>query len=276
MLLGAMALRVGAIVVTAPHGLLPLFIGIVVAQAISTVSVVAVGYAVFRRFPSAPHLPLGDDRATIRSFAVQSSLASGLTSLRTSLPTVLVGVVASGSQVGNFRIAQAPQTAFQSLSAPARLVLLAEQTRDIEYGRADRALALLRRYVLGTALFSVLVTPPLWIFMPNILRFVYSGKWAAAANPCRVMVLVACVQLIFAWTKTFPVSIGRPGLRLAGQSVEIAVLVPALLVFTAIWGATGAAIGALVSSLALAAFWSVWIVRFRHGDVTPIAVEVPA
>ena len=35
-----------------------------------------------------------------------------------------------------FRIAQAPQTAFASLSAPARIVLLAEQTRDVEHGRA--------------------------------------------------------------------------------------------------------------------------------------------
>ncbi|CAB4708968.1 MAG: oligosaccharide flippase family protein [Actinobacteria bacterium] len=268
MLFWAMALRFVAIVIAAPHGLLPVFVGIVVAQAISTVSVVAVGWVAFRRFPRAPAKQLGDDRPAIRSFAIQSSLASGLTSLRTSLPTVLVGVVAAGAQVGNFRIAQAPQTAFQSLSAPARLVLLAEQTRDIEHGRPDRAFSLLRRYIVGTTLFSLVVTPPLWIFMPGILRFVYSGKWAAAANPCRVMVLVACVQLIFAWTKTFPVSIGRPGLRLAGQAVEIAVLVPALLALTVVWGATGAAIGALISSLALAGFWIVWIGRIRRGTLS--------
>ena len=64
--------------------------------------------------------------------------------MRTSLPTVLVGVVAKSTQVANFRAAQAPQTAFQSLSAPARLVLLAEQTRDVEHGRVDRAFSFLR------------------------------------------------------------------------------------------------------------------------------------
>ena len=62
------------------------------------------------------------------------------------------------------------------------------------------------------------------------------------------MLLAAVVQLVFGWTKSFPVSIGRPGLRTAAQVVEIVVLVPAVLVLGSLYGATGAAGGVLGSS----------------------------
>src|SRR5437764_914396 len=80
--------------------------------------------SVCRRSPRAPRVPLGEDAREIRACAVQSTISSGLTSVRTSIPTVLVGVVTTSNQVANFRAAQAPSTAFASLSAPARLVLL--------------------------------------------------------------------------------------------------------------------------------------------------------
>jgi O-antigen/teichoic acid export membrane protein len=271
-LLWAMALRLVAIVVAARHGLLWLFGAIVLAQALSTLSVGTVGWIGFRRYPRAKPEPLGDDRRAVRSFAVQSSLASGLTSLRTSLPTVLVGVVASADQVANFRAAQAPQTAFQSLSAPARLVLLAEQTRDIEHGRFERAATLLRRYILATLVLVVLIAPEVWIYMPTLVRVFYKAKYVSAANTFRVMLLVACVQLVFGWTKTYPVSIGRPGLRTAGQVFEIAVLVPALLVLGDLYGGTGAAVGILAGAVALGLFWIVGLLWLR-GRPMPGVVE---
>jgi O-antigen/teichoic acid export membrane protein len=255
-LLWAMALRLAAIAVGAPHGLLALFVAIVVAQAVSTVTVSAVALVAFRRYPQVPPVPLGRDRSAIRAFAIQSTIASGLTSLRTSLPTVLVGVVAKGVQVANFRAAQAPQTAFQSLSAPARLILLAEQTRDVEHGRVDRAFSFLRTYIAGTTVLACVITPPLWIYMPTLIRLVYHAKYVPAANAFRVMLLAAVIQLIFGWTKTFPVSIGRMRLRTIGQALEIATLVPAVLVLGALYGATGAAAGVLAGSIVLGVFWT--------------------
>ena len=245
-----------------------------VAQAISTVSVSVVGLAAYRRYPQVPPEPLGDDRAAIRSFAIQSTIASGLTSVRTSLPTVLVGVVAKSSQVANFRAAQAPQTAFLSLSAPARLVLISEQTRDVERGRSDRAYALLNRYIGVTIAICVVVTPPLWIFMPTLVRIVFHPQYVPAANAFRVMLLAAVIQFVFGWTKSFPVSIGRPGLRTIGQSLEIAALVPAVLVLGALYGATGAAGGVLVGSVVLGVFWTVGLVRLRSAEAAPMRVLI--
>ena len=263
LLFWSMLLRLVAIYVGAQHGLLWLFAAIVIAQAVSSVTVCAVAYAAYRRYPRVPRTPLGDDAREIRAFAIQSTFASGLTSLRTSLPTVLVGIVAAGRQVSYFRAAQAPSTAFASLSAPARLVLLAEQTRDVEHGRADRAYALLRRYIFSTAALGVVITPVLWWAMPTLIRWVYKAKYVPATNAFRVMLLAAIVQLVFAWTKSFPVSIGKPGLRTIGQVVEIAVLVPAVLVLADRYGATGAAAGVLAGAVALGAFWSVALLRIR-------------
>jgi O-antigen/teichoic acid export membrane protein len=92
--------------------------------------------------------------------------------------------------------------------------------------------------------------------MPTLVRWVYGAKWVVASNAFRVMLLAAMVQLVFAWTKSFPVSIGRPGLRTFGQALEIAVLVPAVLVLADLYGATGAAGGVLAGAVVLAAFWS--------------------
>jgi O-antigen/teichoic acid export membrane protein len=264
LLLWAMALRFVGIVVGARHGVLALFVGVVVAQVVSTLSVGAVALAVFRRYPAAAPEALGDDARAIRRFAIQSTLASGLTSLRTSLPTVLVGVVASGAQTANFRAAQAPATASASLSAPARLVLLAEQTRDVEQGRGDRALALLGRYIVATVALACVVTPLVWWWMPTLVRWIYKAKYVPATDAFRVMLLAAMVQLVFAWTKSFPVSIGRPGLRTLGQTLEIAVLVPAVLILGHLYGATGAAGGVLAGAGVLGAFWCFGLVGLRR------------
>jgi hypothetical protein len=69
---------------------------------------------------------------------------------------------------------------------------------------------------------------------------------------------------VFAWTKSFPVSIGRPGLRTVGQLVEIAVLVPAVLLLADRYGATGAAGGVLAGALALGLFWLVALLRMER------------
>jgi O-antigen/teichoic acid export membrane protein len=269
LLLWSMVLRLAAVAVGATFGLLPLFVGLVVAQLLATASVSYVALLAYRRYPRVAPEPLGDDRAAIRAFAVQSTIASGLASVRTSLPTVLVGVVAKGTQVANFRAAQAPQTAFLTLSAPARLILLAEQTRDVERGREDRAHALLRRYIGAAVATACVVTPPLWIWMPTLVRLVYKAKYVPASDAFRVMLLAAVLQFVFGWTKSFPVSIGRPGLRTAGQALEIAVLVPGVLVLGALYGATGAAGGVLAGSVVLAAFWTLGLLRLQRPAAAP-------
>ena len=127
---GSAALRLLAIVVAAPHGVTAALFAIVVAQAISTAVVSVIGASALRRFPSAAPVELGADVPEIRSFVAQSSLATGVISLRTTLLPVVLGVVSGTTQVAFFRIAQTPLTGLAAASSPARLMLMTEQTRD--------------------------------------------------------------------------------------------------------------------------------------------------
>ena len=44
-------------------------------------------------------------------------------------------------------------------------------------------------------------------------------KYTPATDAARVMLFAAAVQLVFGWTKSFPVSIGRPNLRILAHGI---------------------------------------------------------
>src|SRR5262249_24108524 len=151
----------------------------------------------------------------VRNFLVQSSIASSLTSLRGLLRTMLMGAVAPFREAGYFRNAQAPLTAFGALSSPARLVLLAEQTADYERGDRARVLRLLRRCIIGTTVAMLVVVPIGWVLMPWLMQVAYTREFRDhATDAARIVLIVGALQLIYGWSKTLPVTVGRPGLRI--------------------------------------------------------------
>src|SRR5438309_2808474 len=141
----SMALRLTAIAVGAPHGLTATILAIVAAQMVATTAISVTGWVAFHRFPQEPSVPLGPERRDIFSFVAQSSVATGVISLTTPLSVLVLGRVASITQVTWFRAAMSPQQAFAVLSGPARLILLTEQTREWERGTRDVAFAGIRR-----------------------------------------------------------------------------------------------------------------------------------
>jgi O-antigen/teichoic acid export membrane protein len=270
LLIVSMALRLAAFAVGAAFGVVETVIALVAAQVVATAAISAVGLAAVRRFPSAPSERLGDDRPLFRRFVIQSSLGSVLSPMRGLLGTMLLGVVASVRQVAYFRTAQISESAFAALSSPVRMILLSEQTHAFERGRWDTVYRMLRRYVTGAALLMVVLLPPLLWLMPTLLRIAYGTEAEPAANAARLILLVAAIQVVFGWAKSFPVSIGRPELRLIAQGAEIVVLIPALLVLGARYGATGAAGGFLIAACAFALTWAVLLLRLRR-DPRPVA-----
>jgi O-antigen/teichoic acid export membrane protein len=260
----SMALRLAAIAIGAQAGVTEAMAAIVVAQLVATGAVGAAGLAAFRRFPQAPAEPLDEDSPAIRTFVFQSSLATGVVSLRTTLSPLLLGIVSTVAQVGAFRAALAPQQGFYSLSAPARMILLAEQTRDWERGEHAKVLAGIRRYSLGAAALMAVVVVPLLVWMPELIRLVFGDEFRSAANAARIVLLAAVLQFVFGWTKSFPVSIGRPNLRVVTHGVETLVLVPLVVVLGAEWGATGAAVGVLAATVVFCAHWTLLFLRLRR------------
>jgi O-antigen/teichoic acid export membrane protein len=275
----SMALRLAGIAVGAHYGVAEAVAGVLAAQVASTASVGLVGWIAFRRFPSAVSRPLGEERREILSFILQSSAATGILSLRGGLAPLLLGAVTNTRQVGLFRVAQAPQSGFQALSAPARMVLLTEQTRDWEKGRQSVVLRGVRRYSLIATVVAVIAVPPLLIWIPDLIRFVNGPEYVGAATAARLLVLAAAVQLVVGWTKSFPVTIGRPGLRILTHGIETIVVLPLTLVFGLLWGAAGAAAAVLVGMCAFAVVWAFVFLRIAPEDVgppTPIADIGPA
>ena len=271
----SMGLRLAALAIGGLFGVTETVAALVVAQAIATGAIAAAAVVVLGRFPQRAPEPLGEDRVPFRRFVVRSSLGSLLSPMRGLLGALLLGVVTGPRQVAYFRVAQVPESAFASLTAPARLILLTEQTEDVERGRDDRAYRMLRRYSLGAGAFMLVVLPPLALLMPTLIRFVYGHQAAPAASAARLFLVVAAIQVIWGWSKSFPVSIGRPELRLLAQGAEIIVLVPALLALGAAYAATGGAGAFVIAACVFAAIWTAIVYRLRRERRAARAAVVP-
>jgi O-antigen/teichoic acid export membrane protein len=271
-LVWSMVLRLAALWIAAPHGLTWAITAIVCAQFLSTASIGVVGVKAFRRFPQVEAEPLGSDRKGIVSFVAQSSVGTGVISVRNFLAPLLLGIVTTPVQVGYFNVAKSPQSGFMALSAPARMVLLTEQTRDWEHGRRSAVLRGVRRYTRLAALLMIVVVPPLYYFMPRLVELVYSSEYAGAGDAARVFLLAAAVQFLVGWTKSFPVAVGRPHLRITTHGAESLVVIPLTVVLGLKWGATGAALAVLAGSCVFAAMWAVIVARTDGTDVEPVGV----
>jgi O-antigen/teichoic acid export membrane protein len=268
----SMALRFTAIAVAVPHGLSATIAAMVIAQLVATAAISVAGWIAYRRFPQQAAVPFGDERRDILSFVGQSTAATAVISLTAPLSLLVLGRVAATREVAFFRAAMSPQQAFAVVSAPARLILLTEQTRDWERGTRVVVFAGIRRYMLGMAAVATVILPLLLVFTPELARLLFSAKNEGAVDATRIVIVAGALRMVYGWTKSFPVSIGRPALRIWTHGLEMLVLVPLVGVFGAEWGATGAAAAVLISSVAFCAYWTFLFLRIRR---EPAAVGAP-
>jgi O-antigen/teichoic acid export membrane protein len=146
------------------------------------------------------------------------------------------------------------------------MVLLTEQTRDWERGNQRAVLRGIRNYSLLALAASVVLAPPLYVFIPQLIRHINGPGYVGASGAARLFILAAVVQFVVGWTKSFPVTIGRPELRLRTQTLEAVVALPLIAVFGAVWGASGAAGAVLVAMVVFAAVWIVLVLRVEAAD----------
>ena len=262
----SMGLRLAGIAVGAHYGVLEAVLGMIAAQAVATAAVSVAGIAAFRRYPSAPSRLLGDDRREIKAFVLRSSVATGVLSLRTMLAPLLLGMAAGTTAVGFLRVAQAPQSGLTAASSPVRLILLTEQTRDWEHGREQSVLAGVRRYTVGALALMLVAVPVFFWLMPTLVRIVFGHQYLPAETAARVILFAAALQFVYGWSKSLPVSIGKPQLRIWAHGAETVVLLPLVVVLGWKWGVTGAGVAILVSTVVFVALWSVFLLRLR-GEV---------
>jgi O-antigen/teichoic acid export membrane protein len=275
---GSGLLRLAAIAIAAPYGVSAALGAIVVAQVVATGMVSVMGLVALRRFPHAPERRLGEDAPLIRSFVLQSTVATGVVSLRTTLVPLVLGVVSRPVDVGLFRIAQTPQSGLAAASSPARLVLLTEQTREWERGRQASVLAGIRTYTLGAGAIMVAAVPLFFLAMPWLVETVFGAKYSGAVDAARIGLIAAAIQFAIGWTKSLPVTVGRPQLRIVTHGLEALVVIPLVALLGHEWGVTGAAVAVLVATLVFAAAWAVALARLRltvAADSTRLAGSTP-
>src|SRR5665213_37749 len=268
----SMGLRLAAIAIGASYGLAWTIGAIAVAQAIASFAIGIAGWQSFRRFPVDPVRALGEDAREIIRFVLQSSGATGAVSLRSTLTPIVLGVASTATQVAYFKVAQAPQQGFNAVSAPIRLVMLTEQTRDWEHGNRARVFAGVRRYTLLATLGSAVLLPPLLIFMPELVRLLFQAKNLGAVTAARIIVIAGAVQFVVGWSKSFAVTAGRPQWRIWTHGIETVVLLPLAIVLGWRWGAAGAAGAVLVSSVAFAIAWAILFRRIKREPLPPARV----
>ena len=146
------------------------------------------GLVALLRFPRVARVPLAQDRKEIVRFVLQSSLGTGIVSVRAWIAQILLGVVSTVDQVGLFRAAQAPQQGLRALSSPVRLILLTEQTRQWERGRPEAVLAGVRRYMRGAAALMVVAVPVFWLLMPWLFDLLLPD-YGDAVDAARIVLL---------------------------------------------------------------------------------------
>ena len=267
----AMVLRLIGVAVGVQYGVTWAVVGILAGQIVGSFASGYAGHRLYARYPSAAAIGLRRDRPELFGFVLKSGIGTSLVSMRNTLTPLALGIVAPITQVGYFRAAQAPITGLEALSAPVRLILLTEQTRDVEQGRIAETYRTLRRYVLGASAIALVLAPVAWALMPWLVRVILGTQYIPATDAARILLLAACLRLVLGWTKSFPVSIGKPGLRIVAHTVEIVTLLPLVLLLGAEWGATGAAAGVLAATIAFACAWAVLLVRLRrehHGSLS--------
>ena len=268
----SMALRLVAIAIGAQYGVTETVLALVVAQLVATAVLSTMGLVALLRFPRVARVPLAQDRKEIVRFVLQSSLGTGIVSVRAWIAQILLGVVSTVDQVGLFRAAQAPQQGLSSLSSPVRLILLTDQTRQWERGKPEAVLAGVRRYMRGAAALMVVAVPVFWLLMPWLFDLLLPD-YGDAVDAARIVLLAGAIQLVYGWSKSLPISIGRPNLRVVAHGIETVVLVPLLVVLGREWGATGAAFAVLASTIVFAVVWTVLLARIRaHPPVQVSAV----
>jgi len=263
-------LRLAGIAIGAHYGVNEAVLGLVLGQAAASAIISTAAFFTFQRFPHPPSETLGEDRRTIFRFVVQSSIATGVVSLRGTIVPLLLGArfVATPKDAGYFRVAQSPQTGLQAVTSPVRLIMLTEQTRDWEAGSTDSVFASVRRFSLSALGLMALVVPPFFIFMPALIRIFYGQSYSPASTAARLMLLAGAIQFVLAWTKSLPVSIGRPGLRVLAHGIETLVVIPLVIVLGRQWQATGAAIATLIATGVFAVVWIVALERLRRAHAT--------
>ena len=204
--------------------------------------------------PARSHVPAGD----IVRFGFHSSATTTLIALRVALVSVVLGRTLGPEAVAVFAVAMFPVALVDVASSPLRLLMIPEQASLAARGRRDVIWEGLVAYGRAAAIVGLIGAAVGWFALPGVLPFLYGSAYDAAIDPARALVLAGFAALVTAWAKALPAAIGRPAVRTAMSTAELAVTVGAVLlvyehgVTPVAWAVSAVAAAASVAWWALA------------------------
>lgn len=230
----------------------------VFAQVITTSFVVVVVLAKFVPRGNEDRPLTRDDRHWLLRFSAHVALSSAVATVRANAIPIALGGLGTHREVAGARVAESPTKLVGVSVAPLRTVLFPRLSRAWAHRDRRAARRLIRHYVGTTIALGGALGLLMAVVMQPLLRHIYGAAYGDFAQAGRVFVVAALFDAIAGWQKVAPAALDRPWLRTLILLSEAAALGIFLIVLVPAYGATGAAISAVVAavtSLAMGGYW---------------------
>ena len=153
-------------------------------------------------------------------FTVKASLATSLAVGVDYVPVMILGFLGRTRLVADYRVAQAPGRLTLIAFSPAPAILYPLLSADAAEGRLDRIRTRVFRWSGALFLLAVPAAAVAWFVVPFFVETLFGGKFHGARLAASLLTLAALVRGTVAWSKVFPLALGKAGLRLAVVAVE--------------------------------------------------------
>jgi O-antigen/teichoic acid export membrane protein len=193
-------------------------------------------------------------------FSLLASITTSVSIGTESLPLSIIGLVGGPTMLGIFRIGLAPARLTTTAFSPLPTILFPLLSRDAaedEYEKIkDKILGWTRLSIPIGAALAVLA----WVSLPLAVPLIFGPNFVSAVQPARVLVLAALVRSSIAWSRVFPLSVGRPGVGLFITAIDASLLVAVTFWLSKTGTVTAIAFANLGIALLVSLAW-IWIAR---------------
>jgi O-antigen/teichoic acid export membrane protein len=178
-----------------------------------------------------------------------TSNVSGL--LNERLDQLVISVLLAPARLGLYVIAVTMTSITNLVGTSVAFVALPAVTR---LKTAEERAAAARRYVASTFLLSILVTAPVLLFTPWLIRLLFGEAFASAANVCRVLLVAAVVLGTGRAVGAILKAVNRPLDAGIAETLALLVTIGALAVLLPVMGIMGAGLASLFAYVVSTAF----------------------
>lgn len=134
---------------------------------------------------------------------------------------------------------------------------------SIIYDQPDRFRRAYHKVVMSTTLLAFPLFAVLVAVAPRFIVLLFGDRWAAAADPFRLLCLAGCLKLLNTYASSANQAAGQVWSEVWRQLLYVGLIVGSLIALQG-WGAIGAASGVLLATCVMAVLMHVLLTRITH------------